>query len=176
MKDRTRLNIAVLSAFVAAFLVAATLLAVPAAFAASQTDPPGCFSFTSNGSTVGTVICNPNANDLTVYFKPGPNCIVIFGTASMPCPKGANNIDFNWTVTASAGPMITGCVWTKGNVKLTSLPCIVPPGTTTFKIMNIMGATATIVKVVWTLNGKPIGKAVKPPAGVVVNDVEFNFG
>jgi hypothetical protein len=171
MNHKLRLGMALLSAFPAILLIATTLLAIPMAAAVSPQGP--CFTFTSNNNPVGAPICNSAANDLTVFFIPGPNCIVTFGTLSMMCPKGANNIDFTWGPTPAGGNVITSCVWTKGNKVLKSLPCAVPPGTTTFTITDINGTVTTIPKVFWTLNGKRLGKVIKPPAGIVVNDLEF---
>jgi len=163
---------AVTSAVLAAFIVASSTFAT--SFAASN-QPIGCFQFSSGGNPIGAAVCNQKANDLTIFFKWGGNCIAIFGTAGNPCPKGSNNIDFSWAVSPTGAPQITKCVWTKGGVVLSN-PCNVPPGTSTFKLLNIQGTATTIFKVFFTLNGVRIGKVFKPPAGIVVNNVEFHFG
>jgi hypothetical protein len=160
-----------LSAIFATFIVASTFLSI--SFASSTVSSTPCFYFTSGNSQVGGTICNSAANDITVFFKPGPNCIVAFGTAGLPCPKGANNIDVTWGINAAGGLAITSCAWTKNNVTLPISCNLTSPSPTSFNVIDPNGSTTTIVKVFWTINGAKLGKVIKPPAGVVVNNLEF---
>ena len=165
----------VTSGLFATMLVAITFMSI--SVSASTSQAPGCFQFSTNGNGYGTVWCNSKANDLSVHFKWGPNCFIMFGTAGQPCPKGANNIEIFWGMTSTGATLITSCEWTKGNVVLTNFPCNVPsPGSSTFTIENIKGSTTTITKAYFTFNGAKIGLVYKPAAGIVTNDVEFHFG
>jgi hypothetical protein len=162
MKPKVSFGLMFVSAFFATILVAATPV-----IASAQTPPvPGCFHFTLNGVMVGAPYCTTKANDITVVFIAGPNCYYNVGTLAEACPHGANNIDVTWGRAATGAPSLISCVWTKGKTVIAICPVL--QGSTGFQIYS-----KSIVKVVWTLDGARIGKAIVSPTPA--NDVEFNL-
>jgi hypothetical protein len=153
----------------AALFVSLFLVTTPLTVSASSSSSiKPCFYFTENGLKIGATECNAKANDLTVMFKPGGNCIVTIGTQPpQPCPKGANNIDVKGGILPSGAMGILSCSWTHNNSTLKA-PCIVttPPPPTGFTFNGL-----SVTKAYWTLNGTRIGKLMKAPTGA--NDVEF---
>jgi hypothetical protein len=134
-----------------------------------------CFVFTSNGLPVGGPVCNPNSNDVEVNFTQlvGAVCSTqftlgggSFGPSDL-CPTSANELEVNWTGSAS-GPVITSCYWAISGVPVGSCPVPSPPQPNGFAF-----SLAQITSVGWTVNGQVVGKPVPAPA--VANDVEFFF-
>lgn len=171
MKTRIALGISLTSAFLVAFLVSTSSVSV---FATPNAAPvPSCFYFTLNGSPNSITWCTNtnsgpkavNANDLAVVFKPGSNCNVAFGTLAQACPKGANNIEVFWGMTATGATVVTSCEWTHGKKVLTT-PCTVTPNTTAFTVSGTL-----ITKAWWTLNGKRVSPVFTASSGT--NDIEW---
>jgi len=173
MNKSNLLGITLTAALLVSLLFAATPLIVSA-----QSAPTPCFYFLSFDSPVeGTgagAICSTKANDITVIFKADQaNCILSIGspTVTAPCPSKANNVEFNFSLSATSGSVVlTSCVWTHGK-RILSV-CTVPAGSTGFTINN-----TPITKVFWTLNVDKLGKAIPAPTTecvCTVNGVMFS--
>ncbi len=165
-KNRISVGITLASAFFVAFLVVS--MSLTTSVATTSAKPEGCFQFTINGQPIDTPYCNSKANDITIVFKPSPNCYISSSTLAQSCPKDANNIDVVWGMSATGTATILRCVWTHGKTIL-STPCVVltSPSLIQFEFSGL------VIKVFWTLNGKRIGPVIVPPT--IANDVEFSL-
>ena len=95
---------------------------------------------------------------------------LIYNNKPVVAPCGANDFEFAWDPNGN----VTTATWTKnGKVLKWVFPPTVPPATVPINDAHIffLGTGNHLVKVYWSLNGKPYGSAVPVPAGT--NDAHW---